>query len=458
MKYISTRGGSTGADFATVLMDGLAPDGGLYVPGDFPALAVPEQPRSYIDTAARVLGAFTDQSIDNHTLRTLISETYTPRTDGFTTPDITPIRKLDDRLSVLELFHGPTLAFKDVALQLLGRLFDHQLKRTGETMTILGATSGDTGSAAIEGCRHAAGARIYILYPHGRPSEVQRRQMTTVADPHVHVLAIEGNFDDCQSIVKTLFGDAAFRTKQNLSAVNSINWARIAAQAVYYVQAAYTSGVPVNFVVPTGNFGNVYAAYVARQMGAPIRRLVVASNRNDILTRFFESGTMKAGSVEPSLSPSMDIQVSSNFERLLFDLVGRKAENLKKIMADFKGSGSFTLPAEVMTEITKTFAGTRCNDDETLAAIAATERRYGYTIDPHTAVGFHSYEQLKDRLEGPTIALACAHPAKFPDAVEKATGKRPALPDRLADLYERPERFTVLPNDAAAVRKFIEKG
>lgn len=456
MKYCSTRGGVKDADFRKVLMDGLAPDGGLYVPMHWPSLKGLNRGQFYIETATQVLSAFTEGSIDEATLRGVIQDTYTPRTDGFDVAAITPLKKLDDKLSVLELFHGPTIAFKDVALQLLGRFFDSELKRTGQKMTVLGATSGDTGSAAMEGCRHADNARIFILYPHERPSDVQRLQMTTLADPHVHAIAVEGNFDDCQAIVKTLFGNSEFRSAQNLSAVNSINWARIAAQAVYYVHTCLQFDEPVNFVVPTGNFGNVYAAYVAKQMGAPIKRLVVASNRNDILTRFFETGTMKTGQVEPSLSPSMDIQVSSNFERLLFDLLGRNSEDLNKTMADLK-AGSFTLPPIVMSDIAKTFSSARCDDDETLSAIACAKRDYDYVIDPHTAVGFHSYEQLKDTLEGPVVALACAHPAKFPEAVEKAIGERPVLPNKLADLYDRKERFTVLPNDPAAVKAFIEK-
>lgn len=456
MKYLSTRGGVRDADFRTVLMDGLAPDGGLYVPDVWPTIKGFKKDQSYIETAFQILSAFTGPSIDEVTLRGLIQNTYTLRTDGFDVPEVTPLKRLDDRLSVLELFHGPTIAFKDVALQLLGRFFDSELRRTGQKMTVLGATSGDTGSAAMEGCRHAGNAKIFILYPHERPSDVQRRQMTTVADPHVHALAVKGNFDDCQAIVKTLFGDPEFRASQNLSAVNSINWARIAAQAVYYVHTAFRFDKPVNFIVPTGNFGNVYAAYVAKQMGAPIRRLVVASNRNDILTRFFETGTMKTGQVEPSLSPSMDIQISSNFERLLFDLVGRNAQDLKKMMADLR-TGSFTVPPIVMSDLARIFSGTRCDDDETLAAIACARRDYNYTIDPHTAVAFHSYEQLKDALEGQTVVLACAHPAKFPDAVEKAIGERPALPGKLADLYDRREHFTVLPNSAEAVKEFILK-
>lgn len=453
MDYISTRGLCQPTDFHGALMQGLAPDGGLYVPANWPQLPPIKIGGTYIDTAVTVLSAFMGGYIDDSTLRTLLEKAYA----SFDTPEIAPLKKLDERLSVLELFHGPTIAFKDVALQLLGRLFDHELKKTGQKITILGATSGDTGSAAIEGCRHAAGAEIFILYPHNRTSEVQRRQMTTVAAPNVHTLAIEGTFDDCQSIVKDLFGDAGFRTAQNLSAVNSINWARIAAQVVYYVHTAYSYDKPVNFIVPTGNFGNVYAAYVAKKLGAPIARLVVASNRNDILTRFFETGHMKTESVEPSLSPSMDIQISSNFERALLDALGRDAGALKTMMDDFKKTGSMMPAQSAIDRLREVFTGVRCSDDETLAAIASAERDYGYTIDPHTACGFHAAHELRDVLEGPVVALACAHPAKFPDAVEKATGKRPPLPEALKDLYTREERYTVLPNSADAVRDFITK-
>ncbi|MBU6235360.1 MAG: threonine synthase [Alphaproteobacteria bacterium] len=451
MKYISTRGGCPATDFRGALMGGLAPDGGLYVPDVWPTLPQGFSPKTYIDTAEAVLSLFMDGFIDKPTLRTLLEKAYA----SFDVPEVAPLRKLDENLSVLELFHGPTIAFKDVALQLLGRLFDYELRKTGQKITILGATSGDTGSAAIEGCRHAQGAEIYILYPHERPSEVQRRQMTTVNAPNVHAVAVEGNFDDCQAIVKQLFADAAFRSSQNLSAVNSINWARIAAQVVYYVHTAYSYPQGVNFIVPTGNFGNVYAAYVAKKLGAPIRKLVVASNRNDILTRFFESGRMQKSEVEPSLSPSMDIQVSSNFERVLFDALGRDPEALKTCMADFTKQGSYNVPQKAFDVLLDIFTGIRCDDDDTLAAIACTQRDYGYTIDPHTAVAFHAYHEFKDSLEGPVVALACAHPAKFPDAVQKATGKRPPLPEALADLYERPEHFTVIPNSAEAVKKLI---
>lgn len=455
MKYRSTRGGQADASFTDVLMQGLSPDGGLYVPDRFPVLPPLEKGLSYIDVAQIVLTPFVDPDMTPAELRTVLEAVYTPRPDGFSIPAVTPLVRLDDRLSVLELFHGPTLAFKDVALQLLGRLFDWQLKRTGRKMTVLGATSGDTGSAAIEGCRHAQGVEVFILYPHERPSDVQRRQMTTVGAPNVHAIAVQGNFDDCQAIVKTLFGDPTFRTRHNLSAVNSINWARIMAQTVYYVHAAYTLGTDINVVVPTGNFGNVYAGYVAKKMGASINRLVVASNRNDILARFLETGAMTRRTVEPSLSPSMDIQISSNFERLLFDLGQRDAQALLAHMDAFARTGSFAVDRGTRDMIGDTFLGGRADDAQTLAAIARYHSQHGYTADPHTAVGLHVYDQLKDRLDGQTVALACAHPAKFPDAVEKATGQRPALPPAMADLFDRREGFTILPADAAAVANFI---
>lgn len=457
MRYCSTRSDAAPIGFSDVLMRGLAPDGGLYVPETWPALTRPAQGAGYIETAFSVLAPFCAPDLNQPTLLTLLEDTYTPRTDGFSTPLVAPLRRLDDRLSVLELFHGPTLAFKDVALQLLGRLFGHNLATTGKKITILGATSGDTGSAAIEGCRHAAGAEIFILYPHNRPSEVQRRQMTTVDAPNVHAIAIEGDFDDCQAIVKTLFADAGFRARRNLSAVNSINWARIAAQIVYYVHAAYAHARPVNVIVPTGNFGNIYAAYAAKKMGAPIARLVVASNRNDILPRVIETGRMERRPVEPSLSPSMDIQISSNFERLIFDLLDRDPAASALAMGDFTRAGVLALPDHACEILRENFAGMRCDDAQTLAAITAAKRDYDYLIDPHTATAFHAWNGLKNELEGPCVALACAHPAKFPDAVERATGIRPALPHAMADLLDRRERFTVLPADSDAVRGFIEK-
>lgn len=450
-RYISTRAGAPALDFDGVLMAGLASDGGLYVPESFPPYAAITR-GSYMDVAKQVCAAFVGRPID-----AVLEEAYGLRDDGFRHADIVPLHNVGGNLWSMELFYGPTLAFKDVALQLLGRLFDEQLKKNGQGITIVGATSGDTGSAAIEGCRHAAGAKIIILHPHGRTSDVQRRQMTTVAAHNVHNIALKGTFDDCQNIVKALFNDHEYKARHNLSAVNSINWARIMAQVVYYVHACQQFDRPVTFVVPTGNFGNIYAAYVAYRMGAPIKKLVVASNRNDILTRFFETGAMTASGVEPSLSPSMDIQISSNFERLLFELYERDGASVARLMDEFKTTGSFSVDAARLAKAFPLFAGHRCNDEQTLATIGQTYRDTGYMIDPHTAVGFSAAREYAAREDGPVVTLACAHPAKFPDAVERATGIRPALPGFLADLHERDEKFTVLDNDVALVKSFIDR-
>lgn len=451
--YISTRGNPTELNFIDAMMTGLAPDGGLYVPKITPQLKSEIKGGTYQDTAKIVLGALIGDALPPNVLDDIISKTYTPRPDGFSDPKVTPLKRLDDDLYVLELFHGPTMAFKDVALQLLGYLFDYQLKKTSSTMTVVGATSGDTGSAAIEGCRHAQGADIYILYPHNRTSEVQRKQMTTTGAPNVHTIAIEGTFDDCQDIVKTLFADIQLRTSTPLTAVNSINWARIAAQVVYYVHTAYAMDTPPTFIVPTGNFGNVYAAYIAKKMGAPIRGLVIASNRNDILPRFLETGIMSSRPVEQSLSPSMDIQISSNFERLLFDLTGQDPNAVKNLMTTFKATGEYTLPEEKMSPMRDFFKATSTSDQETLDTIKSVYDKYGYIIDPHTATAFSSNHKLN--LQGPVVALACAHPAKFPDAVEKAIGIRPPLPAPHADLLSRPEHFDILPSKADVVKAYI---
>jgi threonine synthase len=361
---------------------------------------------------------------------------------------------------LLELFHGPTLAFKDYALQLIGRLFDHVLGRRGERITIVGATSGDTGSAAIEACRDRAAMDIFILHPKDRVSEVQRRQMTTVLSPNVHNIAIEGTFDDCQDLVKGLFADAAFRDEVGLSAVNSINWARVMAQIVYYFWAALRQGAPdraVAFAVPTGNFGNVYAGYAAREMGLPISRLIIGTNQNDILTRFFETAAMEIRGVEPSLSPSMDIQVSSNFERLLFDMVGRDGARVAALMKAFRETGRLDVSPEALRQVRRLFAAHRLSDPETLAAIKRIYDDTGQLLDPHSAIGVAAGRACRRPEDGPLVALATAHPAKFPDAVERATGVRPALPAALADLYAREERCTVLPNDLATVRNRINE-
>ncbi|HUC72013.1 MAG TPA: threonine synthase, partial [Stellaceae bacterium] len=371
-----------------------------------------------------------------------------------------PLVQLDERLWLLELFHGPTLAFKDLALQLVGLLFDAALARRGEHVTIIGATSGDTGSAALEACRDRDAIDTFIFYPYGRVSEVQRRQMTTVESPNAHAIAIEGTFDDCQDLVKALFADAQLRQALSLAAVNSINWARIAAQTVYYFAAATALGAPyrpVSFSVPTGNFGNVYAGHVARHMGLPIDRLVIGTNRNDILARYIANGEMTIAAVEPSLSPSMDIQVSSNFERLLFELKDRDGAAVGEAIASFRRTGTLPRSDAEWRAAQGLFSAHRVDDSKTMQTIAETYARSGMLIDPHTAVAVGAARAELDADPGaaPMVALACAHPAKFPDAVERATGIRPPLPSALADLFERRERLTVLPNNQAAITSYI---
>jgi threonine synthase len=371
---------------------------------------------------------------------------------------VAPLKQLDADLWLMELFHGPTLAFKDYALQLLGPLFDHVLARRGERLTVVGATSGDTGSAAIEACRDRAALDVFILYPHNRISEVQRRQMTSVPSANVHAIAIEGTFDDCQDLVKAMFADAPFRAAMNLAAVNSINWARIMAQVAYYVAAAVALGAPdrpVGFAVPTGNFGNVYAAHVARRMGVPIATLVIGTNRNDILARFINEGRMAIGPVEPSLSPSMDIQVSSNFERLYFELTGRDGGAVADAFATFRATGALPASCALWQETRALFTAHRVDDDEIRATIRATWRTTGELLDPHTAVAVAAARAVPHQPGVPLVALACAHPAKFPEAIESAVDFRPALPPRLARIMGGSERITVLSKELAAVERFV---
>lgn len=460
MRYISTRGTAPPLGFDEVLLAGLARDGGLYVPESWPRLSAAElralRGRPYTEVAVRVMKPFVGDVLDEATLAELVRDAYA----GFDHQAVTPLVQLDSRLWLMELFHGPTLAFKDVALQLLGRLFDHVLQRRGARITIVGATSGDTGSAAIEACRDRAALDIFILHPRGRTSEVQRRQMTTVLSPNVYNIAIEGTFDDCQDLVKGMFNDPAFREEQALSAVNSINWARIMAQIVYYVAAAVALGAPdraVAFAVPTGNFGNVYAAYAARQMGVPVEKLIVGTNSNDILARFFATGTMRTAPVVPTVSPSMDIQISSNFERLVFDLEGRDGAAVAATMQAFRREGVFHVSPAQLATARRLFDSHRVDEAATLAQIAEVHRRTGLLVDPHTAVGLAAAAACPLDPAVPVVALACAHPAKFPDAVAQATGVRPALPPRLADLYEREERVTVLPNELGAVQDFVRR-
>lgn len=461
--YISTRGGGAPQNFESVLLSGLAPDGGLYVPDHWPLLdLVALKGKSYVEVALAVMYPFVEGCIPREDFQKILEETYSSTV--FRHEDITPLHRLTgykgDKIYVMEQFHGPTIAFKDVALQLLGRLFDYVLKKRDERVTIVGATSGDTGSAAIEGCKTCDNIDIFILHPKGRVSDVQRKQMTSVHAPNVHNIALDGTFDDCQNMVKAMFNDPDFRDDMNLSAVNSINWARIMAQIVYYVTTALKLGAPekdVSFVVPTGNFGNVFAAYCARNMGLPIEYLCISTNKNDILTRFFETGEMKMGEAYATLSPSMDIQISSNFERYLFDLMGRDSEKLSATMQDFKRTGHFILTDALMNKARHEFEAARADDAQTLALIKECYDATGYVLDPHTAVGLTGAKTIAAKTDGAVVLLATAHPAKFPDAVEKSIGIRPSLPPHLSDLMARKEYLTEQPNDLKTVQEFVRK-
>ncbi len=458
MKYQSTRGKAPVLDFDDVLLAGLARDGGLYLPQSWPEFSAAEiramRGLPYAELAVRVMRPFVAGCLNDGELARLCAESYA----GFAHPAVAPLRQLGHNQWVMELFHGPTLAFKDYALQLVGRLFDHVLKKKGRRVTIVGATSGDTGSAAIEACRDRAAVDIVILHPRGRVSEVQRRQMTTVLSANVRNVAVDGTFDDCQDLVKALFNDQAFRDELNLSAVNSINWARVMAQIVYYFAAGIALGapdVPMSFAVPTGNFGNVFAGYAAKLMGLPIDRLIVGSNTNDILTRFFEGGIMRTDGVVPTLSPSMDIQVSSNFERLMYLALDGDGGAVDKLMGEFRAHGAMVMPQGAWTAMRQVFEAYRFDDEATLSAMRALKRSTGETVDPHSAIGIAAGLKGHSRKDATMVALATAHPAKFPDAVEKATGTRPALPPHLADLFQRPERMDTLANDATALKGYV---
>jgi threonine synthase len=463
LRYLGTRDPRSRSQtfgFEEVLLGGLAGHGGLYVPERIPELdasfwrgcaLLP-----YAELAARIIALFAGEAFPADALRALAAAAYR----AFSHPAVAPLVQLDERLWLLELFHGPTLAFKDIALQLLARLFDAALARRRQRVTVVGATSGDTGSAAIAACRDREAIDIFILYPHCRISEVQRRQMTTVDAPNAHAVAIEGSFDDCQDLVKALFADTVLRQDLDLAAVNSINWARIAAQSVYYFAAGLALGAPgrpVSFSVPTGNFGNVYAGHLARRLGLPVERLVIGTNRNDSLARYFATGRMTIAAVEPSLSPSMDIQVPSNFERLLFELKGGDGAAVDAALAAFRSSGSLPEDDRAWRRARDLFSAHRVGDNLTMQTITETYSSTGVLIDPHTAVAVAAARKAlaADGAGGPIVALASAHPTKFPEAVERATGVRPALPPALADLFERRERIEVLPNDLGAVRGFI---
>jgi threonine synthase len=457
MHFVSTRGQAPVLSFSDAVLAGLARDGGLYVPETWPVIDVAAiaafATAPYAAIAEKVIAPFVADEFPSGAVEAMIGEAYA----SFRHPSATPLVELEPGHYVLELFHGPTLAFKDVAMQLLARLMDHVLSARGQRATIVGATSGDTGSAAIEAFRGRENIDIFIMHPEHRTSEVQRRQMTTVLDANVHNIALRGTFDDCQTLLKGLFNDHRFRDRVRLSGVNSINWGRIVAQIVYYFKAAAQLGAPsrpVSFVVPTGNFGDIFAGYAAKRMGLPIDRLVIATNENDILARTLATGRYDTGTVTPTISPSMDIQVSSNFERLLFEALDRDASTLSRLMQSLSQSGGFGVPEPALARIRADFAAGRTSEAETRATIRATWEQSAYLLDPHTAVGVAQAKPFLG-LGTPVVTLGTAHPAKFPAAVKQATGVEPALPVWLADLYGRVERYDVLDNDLAQVEAFI---
>ncbi len=454
MKYISTRGGVSGISFSDAVMMGLATDGGLLLPQEIPE--VPQEKLKawkdlpYKGLALEVMRLFASD-IPEEDLERLIEKSYST----FTHPEIVPLVKVD-RVYIMELFHGPTLAFKDVALQFLGNLFEYLLSKRNKTMNILGATSGDTGSAAIHGVKGRKNMTIFILHPHKRVSPIQELQMTTVTDPNVFNLSIEGTFDDCQAIVKTIFNDLEFKERYRLGAVNSINWARVLAQVVYYVWAALKFDRPVRICVPTGNFGNIFAGYIAKKMTGLIERLILATNENDILYRFLSRGDYSVGKVVPTISPSMDIQVASNFERYLYYLYDEDPKKVKEAMEEFSKSKALKFSAEEVEKAQKDFLTGSATQEETLKTIKEIYERTGYILDPHTAVGVKvALEHLEEKI--PVICLATAHPAKFPDAVKKAIGKEPPIPKTIKDLFNKERRFSVLPADTERVKEFIAK-
>jgi threonine synthase len=461
VRYISTRGAAPELGFADTLLAGLARDGGLYLP-----LSLPEwQPGAiralrglpYTEAAARVMTPFLGADFGPAETGALAAAAYA----GFRHPATAPIAQIDDNLFALELFHGPTLAFKDFAMQWLGQAMNRVLRQRRAQATIIGATSGDTGAAAIEAFAEQSQVEVFILYPRGRVSDVQRRQMTTVGKPNVHALAIEGAFDDCQRIVKELFGDLAFRDEMRLTGVNSINWARILAQVVYYFVGAVALGAPdraVSFAVPTGNFGDVLAGYYAKRMGLPVDRLIIATNENDILARALSSGLYAPRGVKATQSPSMDIQVSSNFERLLFEASGRDPEAVVARMSELASEGAFAIPQRLLGRIRADFDAFRVDEAGCAEEISRVYRESGMIIDPHSAVGVHAARKaLAAAPATPVVALGTAHPAKFPDAVERATGVRPQLPERFSDLMDRRETIVVLPNDRGAVADYVRQ-
>ena len=457
VKYISTRGEAAPLGFCDALLAGLARDGGLYLPKEWPKFSKKEirglRGKSYQEIAFTVLEPFTNGEIPAAKFREMINEAYAT----FRHPAVAPLVQTGPNAFVMELFHGSTLAFKDVAMQLLARLMDYVLAERGERATIVGATSGDTGGAAIDAFAGRERTDIFVLFPHGKVSQVQQRQMTTSQASNVHAIAVKGNFDDCQNLVKAMFNDAAFRDRVKLSGVNSINWARIMAQIVYYFTTSVALGGPdrkISFTVPTGNFGDIFAGYVAKRMGLPIDKLVIATNENDILARTLKSGRYEMRDVKATTAPSMDIQISSNFERLLFEANDRDPGEVRAAMDGLKQSGSFTIRDKALKAIRKEFRAGRASEKEVAKTIAKTLEKTGYLLDPHSAVGVFVAEK-HEKPSAPMVTLATAHPAKFPDAVKSASGIDPALPTWLADLMNREERFDILDADLKSVETFI---
>lgn len=458
MRYVSTRGRAEELGFEDVLLAGLARDGGLYVPKQWPHFSSDELDalagRPYAEIATRVMAPFIDPDIPEAEFAQLVTDAYA----GFETQDVAPLHQIEPGLWIMELFHGPTLAFKDVAMQLLARLMDRALKQRSKRLTIIGATSGDTGGAAVEAFRGRGAVDLFVLHPKGRVSEVQRRQMTSASEDNIFNIAIEGTFDDCQALVKALFNDLALRDRLALAGVNSINWARIMAQTVYYFTAALALGRqewPLTFSVPTGNFGDIFAGYVAAQMGLPIKRLVIATNENDILQRTLETGRYEPKGVRATSSPSMDIQVSSNFERLLFEVSGRDGRRIRAMMEELGRDGALQIEEGELTQIREHFSAHRVDEAETAATIAHLRAEHGYLADPHTAVGVAAAMRERATSANGVVALSTAHPAKFPDAVMAACGEQPEVPTRLKERLQASERCDTLPNDQDKLARFI---
>ncbi len=457
MKYISTRGNAPELSFEEAMLTGLARDGGLYVPETIPTMSTEQiadlAGKSYEDIAFEIMRPFVGQAFSDDEFRGIIARAY----EGFRHDARAPLVQLAPNHFLLELFHGPTLAFKDFAMQLIGQLFQFSLARQNERVTIVGATSGDTGSAAIEAFRGLSNVDVFILFPHGRVSDIQRKQMTTPEDSNVHALAMDGDFDDCQAALKDMFNDFEFRDGVKLAGVNSINWARVLAQVVYYFSSAVSLGAPhrkVSFTVPTGNFGDIFAGYIAKKMGLPIEKLVIATNQNDILHRAMENGAYTKEGVTPSISPSMDIQVSSNFERALFDAYGRDGNAVAQLMDELK-DGSFTISQGAMEVLRENFTSGRASEDETMQTISSEFANCGEVLCPHSAVGVKVANENLNEI--PMITLATAHPAKFPDAVEQAVAHRPDLPPHMADMMDKPERVTRVPNDLGHLMALIKE-